>query len=226
MIILEKMDEDIKKSMLKTGTTVIGIVCKDGVVMAADRQVTAGNLVMSKNTKKVNQLNDYLVISWTGGFADAQRVSKILAAELKIKELRSRSRPSVKQAANLLATISYNQIRQPSMIPPIVGTLIAGVNEDGSTGLYTIEPAGSILKVEDYDANFGSGMPFVLGLLERQWKEGLTIKEGVELAKESLKSSTQRDLGSGYGMDILTITKEGIKKVVEQVISPNYKDEE
>lgn len=220
------MDKDIKSSMLKTGTTVIGIVCKDGIVMAADRQVTAGNLVMSKTTRKVNQLNDYIVISWTGGFADAQRTSKILAAELKIKELRARSRPTVKQAANLLATISYNQIRQPSMIPPIVGTLIAGVNEDGSTALYTIEPAGSILKVEDYDANFGSGMPFVLGLLERQWKKGLTIKEGVELAREALKSSTQRDTGSGYGMDILTITKEGIKKVVEQVISPNYTDEE
>jgi len=220
-----KMDEDIKKSMLKTGTTVIGIVCKEGVVMAADRQVTAGNIVMSKNTKKVYPVNDYIIFAGCGNASDAQKISKILAAELKIKELRARSRPTVKQAANLLATISYNQIRQPSMIPMMVGTLIGGFNEDGSTELYTIEPAGSILKVEDYDANFGSGMPYVLGLLERQWKKGLTLKEGVELAKESLKSSTQRDLGSGYGMDVFTITKEGIKKVVEQVIAPEYKDE-
>ncbi|MBS3085803.1 proteasome subunit beta [Candidatus Pacearchaeota archaeon] len=224
------MDDDfkseLKNSILKTGTTILGIVCKDGVVMAADRQVTAGNFVMSKTFKKVNQINDYLVVSWTGGVADAQRLSKLIAAELRLKELRSKSRPSVKQSANLVASLTYSQIRQPSMLPNIVGTLIGGFNEDGSAELYTIEPAGSIIRVEDYDANFGSGMPYVLGLLERQYKPGLSVKEGVELAQEALKASTQRDVGSGYGIDVFTITKEGIKKVVEQEIQPTYKDKE
>ncbi len=217
------MDEELKKSILKTGTTVLGIVCKDGVVMAADRQVTAGNMVMLKNKRKVNQLNDYLVISWTGGLADAQRLTKIINAELKLKELKSRSRPTVKQAANLVCSVTYNSIRQPSMIPNIVGTLIAGFNEDGTTELYTIEPAGSVERVEDYDANFGSGMPYVLGLLERHYKSELTVEEGVKLAVEALKSSTQRDVGSGYGIDVFTITKDGIKKVVEQKIEPEYR---
>jgi len=220
-----KMDEELKKSILKTGTTVLGIVCKDGVVMASDRQVTAGNLVMLKNLSKVNKINDYLVISWTGGFADAQRLTKLIVAELKLKELRSRSRPSIKQAANLVAAITYSQVRQMSMIPNIVGTLIGGVNEDGLTELYTIEPVGSVVKVDDYDANFGSGMPFVLGLLERQYKKDMTVKEGVELAIEALKSSTQRDVGSGYGIDVFTITKEGINKVVEQEIKSEFRDQ-
>ena len=68
-------------------------------------------------------------------------------------------------------------------------------------------------------------MPYVLGLLERQYKKGLSLKEGIELAKESLKSSTQRDVGSGYGIDIFTITKEGIKKVVQQEILSEYRDQ-
>ena len=220
-----KMDSELKKSILKTGTTVLGIVCNEGIVMAADRQVTAGNLVMNKNFPKVGKINDYLVVSWTGGAADAVRSSKLIAAELKLKELKTRSRPTVKQAANLTGAITYANIRQPSMIPNIVGTLIAGFNEDGTTELYTIEPAGGAYKVEDYDANFGSGMPYVLGLLERTYKKDLTIEEGVELAKEALKSSTQRDVGSGYGIDVFTITKEGIKKVVDQTIEPEYKDQ-
>ena len=219
------MDEDLKKNILKTGTTILGIVCKDGIVMAADRQVSAGNIVMSKNKEKVVQLNDYLVFSGCGLAAASDRIKKILPAELKLKELRSKSKPSVRQAANLLAEIIYHNIRQPSMVPDEVGALIAGFNEDGSTELYTIDPAGSIKKIEDYDANFGSGMPYVLGYLERQYKKGLTVKEGVELAKEAVKSSTQRDMGSGYGIDIFTITKEGIKKVVEQEILPEYKDQ-
>ena len=110
------------------------------------------------------------------------------------------------------------------MIPQQAGFLLGGFNEDGSAELYTIEPAGSVVKVEDYDANFGSGMPYVLGLLERQYKKDLTVKEAIELAKEALKSSTQRDTGSGYGIDIFAITKEGIKKVVEQEITPEYTD--
>lgn len=221
---MDAMNEELRNSILKTGTTILGIVCKEGVVMAADRQVTAGHSVMLKNEKKVVQINDYLVASWCGGAADAQRLGKLIAAELRIKELRSRSRPTVKEAANLTASISYSSIRQPSMIPNIVGTLIAGFNEDGTVEFYTVEPAGGVYKVGDYDANFGSGRPYVLGLLERQYKEDMTIKEGVELAKEALKSSTQRDIGSGFGIDVLSITKHGIKKEVEQEISPEYKD--
>ena len=216
------MDTELKNSILKTGTTIFGIVCKEGIVMAADRQVTAGNVVMSKSERKVFTVNDYLVVSGCGIAGDIQRVPKILAAELKLKELRSHLRPSVKEAASLLNNMSYTGIRQPSVIPQQAGFLIGGFNEDGSYELYTIEPAGSIKKVEDYDANFGSGMPYVLGLLERQWKKGMSMEEGIELAKEALKSSIQRDTGSGYGIDIFTITKEGIKKVVEQEIKPEY----
>ena len=219
-----EIDTEFKNSILKTGTTVLGIVCQDGVVMAADRQVTAGNMIVSKNTPKVVRINDYLVVSWTGMFADAQRASRIIAAELRLKELRAKTRPTVKQAASLVASITYSMIRRPSMIPSIVGTLVSGFNEDGTSELFTIEPAGSVIKVEDYDANFGSGMPFVLGLLERQYKDNMNVKEGVELAKESIKSSTQRDTGSGFGIDVFTITKDGIKKVVEQEIRPEFKD--
>ncbi|MDP2673108.1 MAG: proteasome subunit beta, partial [Nanoarchaeota archaeon] len=196
--------------------------CKDGVVMASDRQVSAGNIVMSKNFQKTIRVNDYLLISVCGSLSDAQRIVKIIPAELKLKELRSKSRPSVGQAANLLSTILYSGARQSMMQ---VGNLLGGFNEDGTTELYTIESAGSVIKVEDYDANFGSGMPYVLGLLERQYKKGLSVKEGIELAKEAIKSSTQRDTGSGYGIDVFTITKDGIKKVVEQEIVSEYRDD-
>ncbi|MFA4960886.1 MAG: proteasome subunit beta [Candidatus Pacearchaeota archaeon] len=217
------MDEDLKKNVLKTGTSIVGIVCKDGIVMAADKQVSAGqSLVMSKNEQKVFPVNKYLVVAGCGVAGDIQRVPKFLAAELKLKELKSKSRPTVRQAASLLNNINYNGIRQPSTIPQQAGFLIGGFNEDGSTELFSIEPAGSLIKVEDFDANFGSGMPFILGYLERNWKKNLTIDEGVKLAIESIKSSTQRDMGSGYGIDVIVITKDGIDHRVKQKIESNY----
>ena len=218
------MDNELKNNILKTGTTILGIVCKDGIVMAADRQATAGNIILSKNTPKAVQINDYLVTSGTGNASDIEMQKKIIAAQLRLKQLKSKKRPTVKESANLVATITYQNIRNPSMIPSIVGTLVAGFNEDGTYELYTIEPAGTVMKVEDYDANFGSGMPYVLGLLERQYKKDITTDEGIELATESLKSSTQRDVGSGFGIDVFVITKEGIKQVIEQEIAAEYKD--
>ena len=219
-----EIDAELKNSILKTGTTILGIVCRDGVVMASDRQTTAGHMVYSKKSHKTRQINDYVVISGTGSVSDIQRIEKMLTAELKLKELRSKSRPTIKHVASLLANMNYSGIRQMSMIPQMAGFLVAGFNEDGSVELYSVEPAGGAYKIEDYDANFGSGMPYVIGLLERQYKKDLSVKEGIGLAKEALKSATQRDIGSGYGIDIFAITKEGINKVVEQEILPEYKD--
>ncbi len=219
----EQLNE-IRKNILKTGTSIVGIACKDGIVMAADRQVTAGNIAVNKRFQKVSQINDYLVVSWTGGLSDAMMLTKLLRAELRLKHLRSKQRPTVKEAASLVGSIAYNNIRRLSTIPFIAGTLVGGFNEDGTFELYTIEPAGSVTKVEDYDANFSSGMPYILGLLEREYNDEMTVKEGVDLALNCLKSSTQRDIGSGFGIDVFAITLEGIKHVIEQEITPEYKE--
>jgi proteasome beta subunit len=219
-----KMDSELKNSILKSGTTIIGIVCKDGVIMASDRRATGGGIILSKNTQKTVKINDYLVISGTGNASDIEMQKKMIAAELKLKELKSKKRPTIKEAANLIGMITYRNIRNPSMIPSIVGTLVGGLNEDGTAELYTIEPAGTAMKVEDFDANFGSGMPYVLGLLESEYRPDITLKEGVELAIKSIKSSTQRDTGSGNGIDVFTITKKEIKHEIAKEISPEYKD--
>lgn len=222
-----KMDEDLKKNILKTGTSLVGIVCKDGVVMAGDRKVTAGGqITMDKNFQKVVQLNEYTAISWTGGVADALLLTKLAKAELRLKELRDKKRPTVKEVANLIGMIAYRSIRQPSMIPFIAGTMVGGFNEDGSTELYTIEPAGGVKKVEDFDANYSSGMPYILGLLERQYKKDLTVGECVNLAIEAIKASSERDTASGFGVDVFTITKEGIKQVAKQKARAVYTEQE
>jgi proteasome beta subunit len=217
------MNEEISKTILKSNTSLVGIVCKDGVILGGDRRVTAGNLIMDKAYAKIMRVNDRIIVAFTGGVADAQLVNRLLAAEIRLKHLKTKDEPTIKETANLLSMMVYRNIRTPSMIPSIVGTLIGGVNSKGEAELYTIEPAGGIYQVKEYDANFSSGMPFILGLLERLYKKEILVKEGIELAKECLKSSTQRDSGSGNGIDVWTITKEGTKQVVSEDIVPQYK---
>jgi proteasome beta subunit len=218
------MDQELKNSILRTGTSLVCIICKDGVVMASDRQVTLGeSLVSNKDFQKTNPINEYLVVSWAGMVSGAQRLSKLIAAELKLKHLRTKVRPTVKQSASLVATIAYAGIRQPSMVPDIVDTFVGGLNEDGTCAIFHIGPDGSLMQVNDYDAS-GSGRTFILGLLERQYKGDITIKQAIDLAKEALLSSTQRDVFSGYGIDVYAITKEGIKKAVEQELRQELRD--
>jgi len=211
---LYKMDSELKNSILKTGTTILGIVCKDGIVMASDSRVSMGHsIIIEKDMEKVYPLNDYLVFAGCGSATEAQKIGKLLTAELKLKELKSRSRPSVQQSAGLLSNI---QAMESAFI-------LAGFDEDGTASLYDIT-GGFLRKVKDYTASIGSGMPYALGLLERQYKPGLSVKEGVELAKETLKSSMARDMGSGNGIHIFTVTKSGILKEVDQEIIPEYKN--
>jgi len=219
------MDADLKKNILTTGTSLAGIICKDGVVMAGDRKTTVGGrIVMSKNTQKVDPITEYLIISGTGSSSDIEVAKKLIRAQLKLKELRDKKRPTVKECANLIAAINYRNIRQPTMIPFMAGLMVGGLNEDGTTELYSVEPAGSVMKVEDFDANFSSGMPYILGLLERSYKKDITVEEGIILAVEAIKAASERDTASGQGIDVFTITKEGIKHVSKQKVEKVYKE--
>jgi proteasome beta subunit len=209
--------------LVKTGTSLVGILCKDGAVIAADRRATVGGqLVSNKNIQKVREVNDYFITAIAGNASDAILLTKVIGAELKLKELKTGARPTVGEAANLLAMSSYRNLRTPATIPNIVATISGGFNEDGTVKLFSTSPAGDLTDVSDYAAD-GSGMTFIIGLLERQYRKDITVKEAVELAKECLKSSTQRDTASGNGIDVFTITKDGIIHVVSEEIVPQFK---
>ena len=111
------MDQELKDSILKTGTTILGIVCKDGVVMASDRQMTKGSMVGGKFSK-TNKINDYSMMAFAGNASDAQRLLKVVAAELRLKELRSKSRPTIRQTANLTSSISFSSIKRLLFLAP------------------------------------------------------------------------------------------------------------
>ncbi len=217
-------NNDISKHILHSGTSLAGIVCKDGIVMAGDKRSTlGGQIVYSRKSKKVVQINDYLLLSGTGIASDIELTRKLLSAELRLKELKTHSRPTVKEAAHLLGMMTFKNIRAPSMITSIVGSLLGGYNEDGSFELYSILPDGDVDKIEDFSANVSSGMPYILGLLERQYRKDMGVKEAVELGRDCIKAAMERDVASGNGIDVFTITKEGIKHVISENLIAEYK---
>ncbi len=201
---------------LKTGTTTVGIVCKDCVILAADKRATAGNLIVYKQVKKVIPINERIAVTVAGSVSDIQLLIKYLKAELKLKELRTNRESTVKEAANLLAGIVYGGVR--NFIPSITHFLIAGKDKEG-VHLYDIFPDGSINEVEDFVSS-GSGSVFALGVLEANYKQGLSEEEGITLAKKAINAALQRDTASGQGINITVIDKkEGVREVMEELIN-------
>ncbi|MBS3107574.1 proteasome subunit beta [Candidatus Woesearchaeota archaeon] len=203
----------------KKGTTTVGIVYKDGIILAADKRASAGYLISNKKVDKVIKINDYLAITIAGLVSDAQLLTKLIRAEVKLKELRAGKRISVKEAANLLGTMVYNNIRKFSAVPGIVGFLMAGFDSKGAA-LYELGVDGSIMDVDDYVSD-GSGSIVALGVLESLYKPGLNQEDALELAKKCINAAIQRDLATGNGMNAYTITKDGVKEVLAKKITGN-----
>ncbi|MFZ8856078.1 MAG: proteasome subunit beta, partial [Candidatus Nanopusillus sp.] len=93
--------------------------------------------------------------------------------------------------------------------------IIVGKDND-DYNIYLIDEAGGLEKFDNFTST-GSGMVFALGVLEAEYKENMNEEEAKELAKKSILSAIKRDLGSGYGIEIWTLTKEGSKKELYEV---------
>ena len=200
---------------LKKGTTTVGIVCKDGIVLAADKRATAG-FVVNKRAQKIFQIADSMAITMAGLVSDAQLLTKLIKAELKLKDIQTNRKSTVKEAANLLGGMLYSNIRRPSMIQSIVGYLLAGHDQHGLF-LYDLGIDGSITDVVDYVSD-GSGSVFALGVLEANFKKNMSVNDGVKLAIKAISAALQRDTATGNGIDVWTITKDGVKPVFHKEI--------
>lgn len=207
---------------MKTGTTTVGIVCKDCVVLAADKRATSGGMIVNKWVDKIFSIEDSMAITTAGTVSDVQLLIKLIKAELRLKRLRTGKKVTVSEAANLLSGMVYSNIRKMSMIPGISHFLFAGKDETGFH-LYDIYPDGSITEAEDYLAS-GSGSVFAFGVLETLYKPTMSVEEGKSLAIKTVNAALQRDVASGNGIDIVIISARGVEKVLTKKIETGVKE--
>ncbi len=204
------------ENIIKTGTTTVGIMCKEGVVLAADKRATAGNFISDKKAQKIYTINDSMALTTAGVVSDVQLLVKLIKAELNLKAVRTERKSNVKESVNLLAGLVYSNIRKMSMIPGISHFLFAGVDSEGFH-LYDIYADGSLTKHDSYVSS-GSGSVMAYGVLETLYRDDMKIDEGIKLAIKCINAALQRDSATGSGIDVVTVTKEGIKTVLEKEI--------
>lgn len=193
--------------MYMPGATAVGITFNDGLVLASEKRIAYGNLVVSKSTKKTFQITPKVGAACAGLVADMQILSLQIAALAKIRKMELKRDIPPNSIAKMMSNMMYERRFFPLLTQVIVGGVV------DKPVIYTLDPLGSVLP-DDYAA-VGTGAEMALGVLDQQFKKELTEEEAVDLAKRSIKAATMRDSFSGDGTDILVITSSGMKATSE-----------
>jgi proteasome beta subunit len=198
--------EFLSEKDLKKGTTTLGLVCKDGIVMATEMRATMGNLIGHKTTKKLFQISDNMGLTVAGLVGDAQMLARWLSAEVKLYELKNGRQMSLKAASTLMANIMNGRRYMPFWVQLLLG----GIDSEGSH-VYSLDAAGG--SIPDKYQTTGSGSPFVYGVLEDRFKENMTVAQGKELGVRALVAAMKRDSASGDGISMCVINSKGYHPV-------------
>lgn len=205
---INDIDEEVLKNAVKSGTTTVGVMFKDGVVIGTESQATAGYTVASKTAQKLFEINKFTAATISGGVADAQYVVDQIKALSKLREVEDGKVPEPKYIANVTRNILFSG-RSYFLAMMIVG----GYSQNEDKGkLYGIDLLGTLFEEDNY-LSFGSGSPFSLGVLESDWKPNLTKDEAIELIKTAISSSRERDAASGFNIQITVIDKNGYTQI-------------
>jgi proteasome beta subunit len=187
------------------GATTIGVVCQDGVILASEKRVSYGYLVVSKGGKKVFKITDHIGTACAGLVSDMQILAREMEAYANLYGLDVGRPISVRSAAKLMSNLLFAR----RLAPLITQTIVGGIDEEGAS-LYVLDILGSV--IPDKYAAVGSGTEIAMGVLEERYKEGLTMEQGKELVVRAIKSAISRDIMSGDGIDFLLITKDGTRE--------------
>jgi len=183
----------------------VGLVCEDGVVLAAEKRVSWGRMVMSRSGRKVFAVTSTMGLAFAGLVSDMQALTREATAYANLFNLENNRPITVRAMSKLISNILF----QRRLMPLLMETLVGGVDAEGPS-LYSMDPVGSL--IPDKFITAGSGAPIAMGLLEAQYSEDMDVEAGGELALNAIRSAVARDVASGDGVDMLLIRAEGIEE--------------
>lgn len=186
---------------MKTGTTIAGIIFKDGVILGADTRATEGPIVADKNCAKIHYISPNIYCCGAGTAADTENVTNLIASQLELHRLRTGRKSRVVTACRSLKQHLFGYQGQVS-----AALVLGGVDFSGPV-LYSIHPHGSTDKLPY--VTMGSGSLAAMGIFESRYTPGMSLEEGKKLVRDAIAAGVFNDLGSGSNIDLCVITAEG-----------------
>lgn len=189
------------KKARKTGTTICGLIYKDGVVLGADTRATEGNTVADKNCSKIHYIAPNIYCCGAGTAADTEYTTFIISANIELHRLETGKKPRVATACRLLKQY-LNRYHGH-----IGAHLVLGGCDVNGPALYTIAAHGSTDKLPY--VTMGSGSLAAMAVFEQGFRPNMELDEAKELVADAIRGGIFNDLGSGSYVDLCVITKDG-----------------
>ncbi|XP_065879110.1 proteasome subunit beta type-7-A-like [Euphorbia lathyris] len=199
-------------SFRKTGTTIVGIVFQDGVILGADTRATEGPIVCDKNCEKIHYMAPNIYCCGAGTAADTEAVTDMVSSQLQLHRYHTGRESRVVTALTLLKKHLFNYQGH------VQAALVLGGVDCTGPHLHTIYPHGSTDTLPF--ATMGSGSLAAMAIFESKYKEGMNRDDGIKLVTEAICSGVFNDLGSGSNVDVCVITK-GHKEYLRNHLAPN-----
>ena len=177
------------KKTVKQGTTAIGIVCKNGVLLVADKRLSE-ELIVPKSVEKVFQVDEHIGATASGILSDGRVLidrARLTAQQHQVTYDNPIDTESlVKEICDLKqAFTQYGGAR-----PFGVSILFGGVDDEEPV-LFLTDPTGIFFQ---YKATaIGEAETEVKDILNKEYKETLTIDDGLRLAIKALKTTLGKD---------------------------------
>jgi proteasome beta subunit len=191
------------------GTTTVGLVCSDGVVLATDTRVSAGSFIAHKRGKKLLRIDDNIAMTISGGVADAQNVVDTLKYYTNLYRIERGRQMPVRAAAQVVSNVLFSS----RLYPFIADVLVGGVDSKGGS-IFSVDFFGS-MNQEKVVAT-GNGSPVAYGILESEYKEGTTAAKSYPIAAKAIIAATRRNVFTGDHFDIAVLDKAGFREITEQ----------
>lgn len=214
MLMASKGSEYLPKLTKKTGTTIVGMVYKGGVVLGADTRATSGSEVAEKNCEKIHYLAPNIYCCGAGTAADTEMITQLMSSQLELLRMNTHSQSRVITACTLLKRRLFRYQGQIS-----AALVLGGVDNVNGPAVYQIAPHGSTAKL-DY-TTMGSGSLAAMAVFESDWTEGMTEEEAVKLVQRAIGAGIFNDLGSGSNCDVCILRTDGTKDYRRNDVTPN-----
>ncbi len=171
------------KKTVRLGNTAIGMVCTDGVILVTDKRIV-DKLVVSEAIEKIFQIDDHLMATAAGIISDARIL--VERAQLKAQQHMVTYDSPIDSISIVRDICNLKQMCTQSggLRPFGVSLLIAGVDESGMK-LFETDPTGIYYQ---YRASaIGEGEPEIEEILQKEYKDSMTVEEGLKLCIKALK---------------------------------------
>ncbi|MFH0955030.1 MAG: proteasome subunit beta [Candidatus Micrarchaeota archaeon] len=199
---------------LKTGTTTVGVIANDAVILAADMRASLGHIAYDEENDKLSEITKHIGLTNAGSVGDTMTIVRFLRSHTKMYELEREHEISPKALVTYLANVLSSRYWE-------VQYLVGGFGDKPQ--LFEVAPGGAILERNKYAVS-GSGTEFALTTLDVGYKENLSREDAITLAIAAISSGKRRDIFSGgQSVSVMIIDQNGTARLPQKQVEKYLK---